>query len=460
MSLATEDISPDESQIPEQDEQAPERRYYFQLDVLKAIAIAFVVLDHSLTWDLKHAIGGPFWERTSIPFFLLVMGFNMAYSFRHSGATTLRELYSREYFTRKIKRYVFPFIILYAFSILAGFYFESLTFNEYSLIAWLPFWGPGNWFIPVVLSSIFVFPAVYWAFTKSPKVTVLLCFLSEIFLQLIMFIAAPMVLVNGSYTFTSYEAAFLTSVIRTNILFLLPAVGMGLWFSQGFDLKDKQNRFMAIAFPLSFIYMFAYQFFDFRFTIIEGIYKYNLIWGDYTFLVYPYSALIFLLAMKYLPSEPRTSIHRVVSKIGRATYHIFLVQIFYYSIWYFNNPGFANVGFGSDVLLHLPFYLVNLVVTFSGGLAWYTLERRNPVAILRGVWLSGALFSMLGMAGAIEVVSTLTGLKDYWERGIFVLNEDTGPGVMANFVTILFFLGLTTFFIWRGFEAGSEDIPI
>jgi hypothetical protein len=460
MSLPTEDASLDQSRIPELNDQLPERKHYFQLDVLKAIAIAFVVLDHSLTWDIKHAIGGPFWERTSIPFFLLVMGFNMGISFRYSGATTLRELYSREYFSKKVKRYVFPFILLYALSILAGFYFHSLEFNQYSLIGWLPFWGPGNWFIPVVLSSIFVFPAVYWAFTKSPKVTVLLCFLSEIFLQFIMFIAAPLILVNGSYVYFNAEAIFLTTVIRTNILFLLPAVAMGLWFSSGFDLKDKRNRFMAAAFPLSFVYLVAYQFFDFRFAIINGIYRYNLIWGDYTFLVYPYSALIFLLAMKYLPSTPQNRLHGFISKIGRATYHIFLFQIFYFSIWYFNNPGFENVGFGSDVLLHLPFYLVNLTLTFIGGLTWYTIEHRSPNTVLRAVWWSGALFSLLGMGAAIEVVSTLTGLMDYWERPFFVLNWRTGPGVMANFITILFFLGLTTFCIWRGFEAGVEEIPV
>jgi hypothetical protein len=460
MSMPAEKVSLDQSRLPQIDDQLPERMHYFQLDVLKAIAIAFVVLDHSLTWNIKHAIGGPFWERTSIPFFLIVMGFNMGISFRYSGATTLRELYSREYFSRKVKRYVFPFILLYALSILAGLYFESLEFNQYSLIGWLPFWGPGNWFIPVLFSSIFVFPAVYWAFTKSPKVTVLLCFLSEILLQFIMFIAAPLVLVNGRYVYVSAEAAFLTMIIRTNILFLLPAVAMGLWFSSGFDLKDKRNRFMAAAFPLSFIYLFSYQFFDFRFAIIDGIYKYNLIWGDYTFLVYPYSALIFLLAMNYLPSEPQNRLHEFISKIGRATYHIFLFQIFYFSIWYFNNPRFGNVGFGSDVLLHLPFYLVNLAVTFIGGLAWYTMEHRSPKTVLRGVYFSAALFSLLGMGAGIEIVSTLTGIMDYWERGIFVLNHRTGPGVLANLITILFFLGLTTFFIWRGFEAGREEIPV
>ncbi|MHA2351274.1 MAG: hypothetical protein ACXADL_16780, partial [Candidatus Thorarchaeota archaeon] len=49
------------------------RTNYFQIDILKAIAIALVVLDHSLTWELKHDLLGPFWERTAIPLFLIIM---------------------------------------------------------------------------------------------------------------------------------------------------------------------------------------------------------------------------------------------------------------------------------------------------------------------------------------------------------------------------------------------------
>ena len=74
----------DEIEIELEHEVKQERPYFFQLDVLKAIAIAFVVMDHSLYWDVKAAMGSLFWERLSIPFFLIIMGFNMAYSFKYS----------------------------------------------------------------------------------------------------------------------------------------------------------------------------------------------------------------------------------------------------------------------------------------------------------------------------------------------------------------------------------------
>ena len=83
----------EESQEPEEnfiEEEPPAKRpYYFQLDVLKAIAIAFVVMDHSLTWEIKGSLGSIFWERLSIPFFLLVMGFNMGLSYTLVLATRM-----------------------------------------------------------------------------------------------------------------------------------------------------------------------------------------------------------------------------------------------------------------------------------------------------------------------------------------------------------------------------------
>ncbi|MFX0055950.1 MAG: acyltransferase family protein [Promethearchaeota archaeon] len=447
-----------------------ERVRYWQIDALKAFAIALVVLDHSLTWDLKSLIGGVFWERTAIPIFMIVMGFNIGLSFKNSGATTLRELYSREYFRKKIERYVLPFLLLYWGSLILGLYFNSFTWNEYTLIGWLPFWGPGNWFIPVLFSSILVLPIVYRGYISYPKLTVFLCFLSEILLQLFLFYNVPLVLVDGHWQYTSYEAAFLTSVIRTNILFLLPAVGLGLWFTDNPSITAKRNRLMWLALPLSVIYMIAYQFLNYRAYVINGVYRHNLIWGDYTFLVIPYTAFLFLLAMRYLPSTPQTRLQTIIQRIGRASYHILLIQILYYSVWYYDHPNWANVGFGSDVLFHVWFYLFSLILTFAGGIAWYEAER---AAYQRGkawwrhnymkrvVYLGTALITLALMGFVIDIVSDLTGLTAYSRRyGIIVFNRYTGPGIMANFIVILIMIAICLFLIYRGFTTMDDEIPL
>ena len=193
-----------------QTEPLEKKPYFFQLEVLKTIAIAFVVMDHSLTWEIKGAMGSVFWERLSIPFFLIVMGFNMGISFKFRNSKSLRELYSWDYFKRKIKRYVFPFIILYCVSIILGVTLGYYNTNEYLLLGYLPFWGPGNWFIPLLFGSIVVFPIIYWLFDRSPLVTVCLCFLSELVMQYILSVLYP--------TATSAYDWFIISAIRINIL--------------------------------------------------------------------------------------------------------------------------------------------------------------------------------------------------------------------------------------------------
>jgi peptidoglycan/LPS O-acetylase OafA/YrhL len=393
---------------------------YFQVDILKAIAIALVVLDHSLTWDLKSDLLGPFWERTAIPIFLIIMGFNMGLSFKHRKAKGEEIGYTLEYSLRKTVRYIIPFVLLYVVLLTVAFNRGAfLDYTAYPQVGYLPFAGPGSWFIPVLFTSILVLPFVFIIYTENPKLAVALCFLSEISIQFILFIFFPMVDVGGYYTYENFLTGQLTGFIRVNILFLIPAVGLGLWFSDGFKIKEKRNRLMWLVVPFSLLYMIAYQFFDFRFAIYAGEYRYSFISGDYTFLVYPYSALLFLLAMRYLPNSPRTLVGRLIQRFGRASYHILLTQILYYAVIYYYRPNFANDGFGVNFPLHIAFFLVNLIITFGFGLVWYELERRmrdvtQPISrnlwVWRAVYLVFILVVLTGVSILAEGIAIQFGL--------------------------------------------------
>lgn len=455
----------DESEVDLEQAEEPERPYFFQLDVLKAIAIAFVVMDHSLTWEIKGSLGSLFWERLSIPFFLIVMGFNMAYSFNYSGARTLRELYSKEYFKGKFVRYVLPFAVLYMGSILVGMYTGLLTFNEYTLLGTLPFWGPGNWFIALLFGSIVIFPFVYWLFKKQPMLTVVLCFLGEIMMQSIMFLWFP-------YPIDSALEGFIVTAIRLNIIFFLPAVGLGLWFSKGYSLTEKRNWFIYLYAPISLIFMIDYT------TGILGSMPntvgqivtliQDFIQGDYTLLFYGYAAFLFLLAMRYIPHTPTDSIQRFFQRVGRASYHILLFQIFYMSIVYLITseyasihheiPDFAVAYSWSTELIYIPFYLMNLAICICGGLAWYEAEKRASVGeqpwwqhiwMKRMGFLFGAIMSIALMIVSLKIINEVMGI-----------NQFTSLGVMVNLLAILFFVGFCMVLICKAFTLDDDDIPI
>lgn len=78
--------------------------------MLKAIMLALVIMDHSFTHQFLHQYYSSFWERISIPILMIIMGFNMGYSFHQRSVNSLKELYSFKYFEAKLRRYMIPYL--------------------------------------------------------------------------------------------------------------------------------------------------------------------------------------------------------------------------------------------------------------------------------------------------------------------------------------------------------------
>jgi peptidoglycan/LPS O-acetylase OafA/YrhL len=352
---------------------------FFQIDFLKAAMIFLVIFDHYVHWNIKGDIGVALWERISIPVFLVILGFNMGHSFRGQGDMSLKQLYSWSYFKKKILRYVVPFLILYAASTFIGLFMYGFDFiamydNQYSpnhgiinlFVGIMPFWGPGNWFIPVLLQSILVVPLLYWGLTKKPVITLILTFVIEIILQVTVFF------IIGDIT--TWEEVHYLSVFMNSILFYLSAVGLGMWFSQDHNLQSKHNFFMWFLYPLSLVYLVIYQFFGFRFRF-DGT---PLLRGDYHFMVFPYSAFLVLLALKLLPKTSKAKISRTISLIGKSTWHILLTQILGFGMvtaWWGSH-------YGMDVPFN-PFDLIDLAVLWIVfiwlGILWYKIDHQDDL---------------------------------------------------------------------------------
>jgi peptidoglycan/LPS O-acetylase OafA/YrhL len=352
---------------------------YFQIDFLKAVMIFLVIFDHFVAWTIKSEIGVALWERISIPVFLVVMGFNMGLSFKGKEDLSLKELYSWSYFKKKIIRYIIPFLILYVVSTFIGLFmygfdfiamYDGQFYPEHGIInlfiGILPFWGPGNWFLPIIFQSILIMPLLYKGFRTNRVLTLLLTFLIEIAMQITVFFLIGEI--------TSWEERHLLLMFMYSILFYLSAVGLGMWFSFGHKLTYKRNIFMWIIFPISLVYIIAYQFFNFRLRL-DGV---PLLRGDYHFLVFPYSAMLVLLALRFLPKKSDWRISKSISLIGKSTYHILLTQILGY--------GMITAWWGSHYGMDTPFNpfdiidLVALWILFIGfGIMWYKIDRQEDL---------------------------------------------------------------------------------
>ncbi len=356
---------------------------YFQVDFLKAIMIFLVIFDHTIPWDpIKNELGVAFWERISIPVFLVIMGFNMGISFSKMEDKRLRKLYSWRYFKRKFWRYIYPFIVLWLVSSLIGLAingFDWNALNQYEEANWdfdhlfigiLPFWGPGNWFLPVIFWAILLLPLLYKGFSGKliwKILTLLLCYVIELSLQLTLFN------IFGAPPFPTWEAYFeylyWFLFVATTPFFMLSAIGLGMWFSKRPNLFAKQNIFMWIIFPVSLYYLIQYQFFDFRFEFIRG---------DYNLFVFPYSAFLVLLGIKLIPKRWDNWFAKAISTIGKSTYHILLTQILYFSVVYsvYGDHYGASI-LGIDLSYDLTIYLyliINWVICIPFGVFWYYVD--------------------------------------------------------------------------------------
>ncbi len=358
---------------------------YFQVDFIKAIMIFLVIFDHTIPWTVKGVMGVALWERISIPVFLIIMGFNMGLSFKRKGETSLKKLYSANYFKGKFWRFLYPYLILYVLTTLFGlivyeFNFSAIIiyhlfphFMELNLfMGLLPFWGPGNWFIPVIFGSILIMPLLYKGFSSKGYwaiITLILLFVVEFLTQL--FVHYTFFALGFSSGVDYYNTMELAWFFFCSILFYLSAVGLGMWFSNGHKIKSKHNLFMWILFPISLFYIILSQFFGLDIPFIHG---------DYNLFVFPYSAFVFLIGLALLPQEATNKIAKAISWIGKSTYHILLVQIFYFGItvWLYGDHYRASI-FGinnSDDLLIFGYLLINWAICIPAGVFWYYIENK------------------------------------------------------------------------------------
>lgn len=341
-----------------------EKKKYFQIDLLKTYVIFIVIFDHSIPYNIIISLGGIAWERIVIPVLLIILAFNLGNSFKNDGKITLKEIYNKSYFKKKFKRYIIPYIIFYAISIIIYlimvFIFQNTYIHPYFddkmfiVMGYTPFWGPGMWFIPIILSSIFIIPIFYHFFSKDPILTLFFCFFIEFFFHLIIHLIYGIIGFNNTINF-----------FYCNLLLYSFSIGVGLWLTRNHKLNAKENRFILILLPISILYFIEYTIFGFS--------KYFII-GDYNFLTVPFSAFIFMLTMKYIPKNPQNKLAKLISRIGKSTYHIFLFQILYFSIIYHVIPDIAFNGFGSFLGIYPIYYAFNLFINMLGGLLWYELD--------------------------------------------------------------------------------------
>lgn len=350
-----------------------------QVDVMKGVAILLVIVDHALPPLFLRGLANSLWERIAIPLFLVIMGFNTGrrgQRLRENQPLTpagvhpvppWKAFYSRAYFTGQLRRFVLPFLAYYLVVTLIGAVFSRIDgLHPLMLVGYPPYYGPGTWFIPLLLQGIVVLPVLCAAFQRRPRATILLCVVVELAMQagcVLLFTVFPWAVAHQYVMF-----------FQTSFLFYTSGVGIGLWLARDPRPGAKQNKILWVLFLASLGYLIAYTFFDYRTGVLRG---------DYHLLVIPYAAGIFMLGIHFLPRVPERRVTRLLAGLGKASYHIYLIQMTYFATMVALVGWHALLVVEEAPLLGVAYVVVSWVACSAAGWGLYRvqdhLQRRREV---------------------------------------------------------------------------------
>jgi hypothetical protein len=297
-----------------------QNHYYLQIDILKCIAILSVIIVHTI--DLRNNLDLPVWISLmiafslaqAIPIFFILMGRNAGASFERKRWFEIRKLYSKTYFITRFYRLIVPLIITFIVSFFLGLYLNKIYLGILNLIGYFPLTGYGNYFISIILQYILVFPLLYFFYKKNSKITIIFTILISIVFEVVSTVIP--ILQGNSYL---YQACILRYIF---------ALVLGLWLVDNFDnrLSLLRNKYIILGLLISISYIVMNSVYSFKISFFTPY------WQPENFLAFFYPLIFCAIGMRYLPSKKTNLIVKTAAFIGKASYHIFLVQILFTGI--------------------------------------------------------------------------------------------------------------------------------
>ncbi len=299
----------------------------------------------------------------AVPVFMILMGFNGLQSFlkrKGDHPATLVAAYSSGRLAAKLRRLLIPFCMLWLSSLFLGLLRGDVYVGPLLLVGYLPYTGPGNYFIPIAVEFTLLAPFLYWAYSRRSVVTMAAIVICDLGFEL----AAP-------YMPLLHAAPFLYSacILRYGV-----AIALGMWIAGGEEVFSRRNWFVLPYAAMGFAYLMLSRATGFGLPFLP-------MWGTQNLASFGWALLLVLLALKVLPALNLPSkVTAMLARLGQASYAIFVLWIGFFAAGFFAvGVGAFRVAFGSRLgLPHLLdggvslllVVLTNLCVCLYLGVAW------------------------------------------------------------------------------------------
>lgn len=333
-----------------------EKRIYL-IDYLKALSILMVIFTH-YDWKDKTTLFFTLIIAMAVPIFMLISGFNFTMSYDKKQASSLRELYAPSIIFHRLYRFILPFIIVYIPEmILHG----PIRGEYYTAPQWLLHFiegglGPGSYYVPVLIVMLFSFPLIYIAIRRFSYWGVCLVGIVNLAYEILV-----------TY---SHMSGYLYRLLFFRYL-LYVALGCYMYF----HFQDrKKYPLPTLALILMFVAGLSFSVSVYQFGFKPPIFKF---WTKTAMPVALYIfPIVYILIDKCGHKQLPRPFHHFFSEIGKASYHIFLIQMIYYRL-------FDHIVFPPKPAI--PVVCGNLVISLAFGYCYYLLESKLSKWILEKI---------------------------------------------------------------------------
>ena len=310
------------------------------LDYLKAVCVIMVIITH-YGWEDKTS---PFFTmliNMAVPVFMIVSGYNFAMSNRKKADGNLEKMYGWNMMKPKLIRFLLPFfaICLLEILLLAAQDKNIPLFRIFVLGAY----GPGSYYVPIMLQLLVIFPLIYVMIAYNAKLGLAVAALANLAFEVCVIV------------FDMDKYYYRLSIGR---YLLLIAFGCYLYLHPEQRVKPYQMWMMFLA---GLAYLIAVFGFDKDFELF-GYWKTTAM--PVAFYIFP---IVILLFRKFYHCTIPGFAGRLLTQIGKASYHIFLIQMVYY---HFELGG---------AIMQTAWYIAvpfNILVTVPLGLGFYELDNQ------------------------------------------------------------------------------------
>lgn len=313
------------------------KTYNFNVDIIKAFSIISVLIIHTFDLQTKSSMFYAYHILQAVPLFLLVSASLYATGTLNKKIDLSME-YNRSVLFKKLKRILMPYIPIIIFQVIV----LSIMRKKQSILSIVLSvlsggWGPGGYYIPLMIQVIFLLPVLRIMVEKYNSKVLYLTFVFNMLYELL------------AYYDIVYSEIYRLLVFRYVFLLVL-----GIFFVKN---HVKATRFWIVLAVSSCIYITAIEYFNLPSFA-------NIGWRSQNIYAFFYPFLLFVFVMN---SRIKTSrlVESVIKNIAQASFHIYLVQMVYFWIA-------PTVLRGVNICIYL---VISILITVLVGWMFYKIDR-------------------------------------------------------------------------------------